>query len=48
MKIVLNYSWVNLLYICKWVILIYRSITEDEDEKKKPSKANEGTELKEK
>ena len=48
MKIVLNYSWVNLLYLYLCVIFRYRSTIEDEDEKKKPLKTNEGTELEEK
>jgi hypothetical protein len=48
MKIVLNYSWVNLVYLILCAIFRYRSSTEDEDEKNKPLKPNEGTELEEK
>ena len=48
MKIVLNYSWVNLVYLILCAIFRYRSSAEDEDEKNKPLKPNEGTELEEK
>ena len=46
MKNVLNYSWVNLLYLCLCALFRFRNTTEEE--KKKPLKANEGNELEEK